>query len=211
MNQNGMLPLIFAHLFSLSQIREVFGRQMAQDKMPTAPQKKSSREPRRRLTAIPRRSRSRRRAAPFRARAQAFRSGWRRGRTRRPGWRAPNQDRGAVDFDLERVHAARRAGVALDDMTAGERIVEAGGKPAWRGDRQRFLAEPAIARPPVTVAEDDLRRLLARAAASNGNRAAGRSQSDRAAPDLLGRSPRETADGPGRAARELGDGDRAPP
>ena len=28
MNQNGMLALIFAHLFSLSQMREVFGRQM---------------------------------------------------------------------------------------------------------------------------------------------------------------------------------------
>jgi hypothetical protein len=34
MNQNGMLPLIFAHLFSLSQMREVFGRQMQQGKAP---------------------------------------------------------------------------------------------------------------------------------------------------------------------------------
>jgi hypothetical protein len=34
MNQNGMLPLVFAHLFSLSQMREVFGRQMAQGKAP---------------------------------------------------------------------------------------------------------------------------------------------------------------------------------
>ncbi|MBO9714657.1 SapC family protein [Sphingomonas sp.] len=34
MVQNGMLPLIFAHLFSLSQIREIFARQMAQGKMP---------------------------------------------------------------------------------------------------------------------------------------------------------------------------------
>ena len=25
MNQNGMLPLIYAHLFSLSEMREVFG------------------------------------------------------------------------------------------------------------------------------------------------------------------------------------------
>lgn len=33
-NQNGILPLIFAHLFSLPQIREVFGRQMAQGKVP---------------------------------------------------------------------------------------------------------------------------------------------------------------------------------
>jgi hypothetical protein len=32
--QNGMLPLIYAHLFSLSQMREVFARQMAQGKMP---------------------------------------------------------------------------------------------------------------------------------------------------------------------------------
>jgi len=34
MNQNGMLALIFAHLFSLSQIREVFSRQVAQGKGP---------------------------------------------------------------------------------------------------------------------------------------------------------------------------------
>jgi hypothetical protein len=34
MNQNGMLALIFAHLFSLSQMREVFGRQMQQGKAP---------------------------------------------------------------------------------------------------------------------------------------------------------------------------------
>jgi hypothetical protein len=34
MNQNGMLPLIFAHLFSLSQVRDVFGRQMQQGKVP---------------------------------------------------------------------------------------------------------------------------------------------------------------------------------
>jgi hypothetical protein len=35
MNQNGMLPLIFAHLFSLSQMRDVFGRQMQQGKAPS--------------------------------------------------------------------------------------------------------------------------------------------------------------------------------
>jgi hypothetical protein len=34
MNQNGMLALIFAHLFSLAQIREVFGRQVQQGKGP---------------------------------------------------------------------------------------------------------------------------------------------------------------------------------
>ena len=34
MNQNGMLPLIFAHLFSLSQIRELFSRQVMQGKGP---------------------------------------------------------------------------------------------------------------------------------------------------------------------------------
>lgn len=38
MNQNGMLPLIFAHLFSLSQIRDVFARQMKQGKIPAAAQ-----------------------------------------------------------------------------------------------------------------------------------------------------------------------------
>ncbi len=34
MNQNGMLPLLFAHLFSLSQMRDVFARQMEQGKAP---------------------------------------------------------------------------------------------------------------------------------------------------------------------------------
>lgn len=33
-NQNGMLPLIYAHLFSLDLVRDIFGRQMAQGKMP---------------------------------------------------------------------------------------------------------------------------------------------------------------------------------
>ena len=36
MNQSGLLPLIYAHLFSLSQMREVFGRQIQQGKAPTA-------------------------------------------------------------------------------------------------------------------------------------------------------------------------------
>lgn len=36
MNQNGMLPLIYAHLFSLSQIRDVFARQIEQGKGPIA-------------------------------------------------------------------------------------------------------------------------------------------------------------------------------
>ena len=34
MNQNGMLPLIYAHLFSLSQIRDIFTRQIEQGKGP---------------------------------------------------------------------------------------------------------------------------------------------------------------------------------
>jgi hypothetical protein len=34
LNQNGILPLIFAHLFSLSQMRDVFGRQLQQGKAP---------------------------------------------------------------------------------------------------------------------------------------------------------------------------------
>lgn len=37
MMQSGLLPLVHAHLFSLQNIREVFGRQMAQGKVP-APQ-----------------------------------------------------------------------------------------------------------------------------------------------------------------------------
>jgi SapC len=34
MMKNGMLPLIHAHLFSLSMMREIFARQLQQDKMP---------------------------------------------------------------------------------------------------------------------------------------------------------------------------------
>ena len=34
MNQNGMLPLIYAHLFSLAQMRDIFGRQLQQGKAP---------------------------------------------------------------------------------------------------------------------------------------------------------------------------------
>jgi hypothetical protein len=34
MNQNGILPLLFSHLFSLSQMRDVFARQMQQGKAP---------------------------------------------------------------------------------------------------------------------------------------------------------------------------------
>ena len=35
MNQNGMVPLVYAHLFSLSQMRDVFARQMQQGKAPS--------------------------------------------------------------------------------------------------------------------------------------------------------------------------------
>jgi hypothetical protein len=39
MNQNGILPLLYAHLFSLAEMRTVFGRQMQQGKAPQqAPQ-----------------------------------------------------------------------------------------------------------------------------------------------------------------------------
>ena len=34
MSQSGMLPLLYAHLFSLSLMREIFGRQAQQGKMP---------------------------------------------------------------------------------------------------------------------------------------------------------------------------------
>jgi hypothetical protein len=34
MNQNGLLALIYAHLFSLSEMRTVFGKQMQQGKAP---------------------------------------------------------------------------------------------------------------------------------------------------------------------------------
>ena len=36
MNQSGLLPLVYAHLFSLSQMREVFARQQQQGKGPNA-------------------------------------------------------------------------------------------------------------------------------------------------------------------------------
>lgn len=36
-NKNGMLPLIMAHLFSLSLVRDVFGRQVVQGKVPEQP------------------------------------------------------------------------------------------------------------------------------------------------------------------------------
>lgn len=36
-NQNGMLPLIYAHLFSLELVREIFGRQISQGKGPLVP------------------------------------------------------------------------------------------------------------------------------------------------------------------------------
>ncbi len=36
-NQNGILPLIVAHLFSLSLVRELFARQMQDGKVPSAP------------------------------------------------------------------------------------------------------------------------------------------------------------------------------
>jgi hypothetical protein len=34
LNQNGILPLIYAHLFSLTEMRTVFGLQMQQGKAP---------------------------------------------------------------------------------------------------------------------------------------------------------------------------------
>lgn len=37
MNQSGLLPLIYAHLFSLSLMRDVFGRQVAEGKGPQMP------------------------------------------------------------------------------------------------------------------------------------------------------------------------------
>jgi hypothetical protein len=37
MNRNGMLPLIYAHLFSMSLVREIFARQIQQGKGPQVP------------------------------------------------------------------------------------------------------------------------------------------------------------------------------
>lgn len=36
-NQNGMLPLIFAHLYSLELVKGIFGRQIRQNKLPASP------------------------------------------------------------------------------------------------------------------------------------------------------------------------------
>jgi hypothetical protein len=44
MNQNGLLPLIYAHLFSLGQMREVFARQMQQGKAPAQVQEPADAE-----------------------------------------------------------------------------------------------------------------------------------------------------------------------
>jgi hypothetical protein len=44
MNQNGLLPLIYAHLFSLGQMRDVFARQMQQGKAPAQVQEPASAE-----------------------------------------------------------------------------------------------------------------------------------------------------------------------
>ena len=38
LNQNGALPLIFAHMFSLSLIQNIFGRQLQEGKVPNQPQ-----------------------------------------------------------------------------------------------------------------------------------------------------------------------------
>jgi hypothetical protein len=38
MNQNGMLPLVVAHLFSLALVRDIFGKQLQQGKGPQPPQ-----------------------------------------------------------------------------------------------------------------------------------------------------------------------------
>ena len=46
MNQNGMLALIFAHLFSLGQIRDIFARQVQQGRGPVpGPQAKPETAP----------------------------------------------------------------------------------------------------------------------------------------------------------------------
>ena len=45
MNQNGMLPLIYAHLFSLAQMRDVFARQLQQGKAPVPTQQQQQPAP----------------------------------------------------------------------------------------------------------------------------------------------------------------------
>ena len=180
MNQSGMLPLIYAHLFSLSQMREVFARQMQQGKAPEpeSPQpaprdaepvysaavanwRPSSASPSSTASA------SIKRRDPVEARA---------GLAQRVVEIAA-----AVDFELQRVDAARRARVALDHMPAGEGIVEPGLEPAARAmSTRRALTHASAVRPrrsPKTIGGDARRR----AAASNGSRAAARSRSGRAA------------------------------
>ena len=45
MHDNGILPLIIAHLFSLSMIRDIFGRQLGQGKLPPQPAPNGSANP----------------------------------------------------------------------------------------------------------------------------------------------------------------------
>jgi hypothetical protein len=43
LNQSGFLPVLYAHLFSLSQVRELFARQVEQGKGPQpAPQRQTA-------------------------------------------------------------------------------------------------------------------------------------------------------------------------
>lgn len=119
MNQSGMLPLIYAHLFSLSQMRDVFGRQLAQGTAPAL----GDRRPSRRLTSF-----GGGRPAPLKqllAKLHGERIDEQRDAVE-PRPRSNNalvEIGAAVDLQLERVNALERAAMALDDVAAGEGVV----------------------------------------------------------------------------------------
>ncbi len=153
MNQNGMLALIFAHLFSLTQMRDVFGRQMKQGKAPVPAPAAGAR---RRLSLFGRR---RVLAADQRfAKVDGKGLDQRRDSVEAAAGRLQSRAEVAmpVDFQLKRVNAARRMGVAVDHVAAGERIVEPGRKTVPGGDRHRFPAEPAVGGAPAAIADHDL-------------------------------------------------------
>ena len=132
MNQNGMLPLIYAHLFSLSQMRDVFARQMQQGKAPApGPAAAPTRRPSYSAAVAncwPSRASPRPDGEGFDERGGPVEAG--SGRLQ-----ALVEIAAAIELDLQRVDAPRRSGVALDHVAAGKRVVETGLEARAAGDR----------------------------------------------------------------------------
>ena len=136
MNQNGMLPIIYAHLFSLSQMREVFGRQIQQGSAPDAGSSAGSRDGLRPHSAAVAKRRPRRASPKLDGeRLDQCRGDIEiaaRALERRVEIAAP------VELDLQRMDVARRTCMTLDDMAARERVVQPGLESAPVGDAHRF-------------------------------------------------------------------------